>query len=147
MDISPEIRLEKPFLSEIFPSRDKAALEITKGVLCLLPWLAEWHWLALASFSFGLGEAIIGSSTSAVVADLSREKSLGSAMGVFGTIMDVGHASGPILTGFLIALWGYTGAFSAVAILLFGMTLVFVMTGGVKDNPIQPLPAEGNTSK
>jgi hypothetical protein len=35
-----------------------------------------------------------------------QEDHLGSAMGTFGTIFDVGHASGPLLKGLLIGLTG-----------------------------------------
>ena len=58
--------------------------------------------LLTACLAFGLGEALVTSSSAALVADVSRQRRLGSAMAVFGTIADVGHASGPILAGLLV---------------------------------------------
>ena len=42
-----------------------------------------------------------------MVADLCKARHFGTAMGVFGTIFDVGHASGPIVSGLLVANLGY----------------------------------------
>lgn len=39
-------------------------------------------------------------------------------MGVFGTIFDVGHASGPILGGLLVGALGYGWAFFILSLLL-----------------------------
>jgi predicted MFS family arabinose efflux permease len=36
-------------------------------------------------------------------------------MGMQGTIMDIGHASGPLLAGVLIANMSYGGAFTIIA--------------------------------
>ena len=93
-----------------------------------LPWTVGLVGLLVLSLIFGFGEAVIGSSTSALVADLCKEKSLGSAMGVLGTIMDIGHAGGPILTGFLIGLSGYAGAFGGIGVLLLAGTALFAVT-------------------
>ena len=105
---------------------------ICAGVMIALPWMTGFMALFILSMVFGLGEAIMGSSTSAMVADLCKERSLGSAMGVFGTIMDIGHAAGPILTGFLIGMTGTTGAFTAVGLLLLLMTGLFILRFGVE---------------
>jgi MFS family permease len=55
-------------------------------------------------------------------------------MGTFGTIFDVGHASGPLLAGLLIGLVGsgtdYRIPFAIVAMLLVIAAIVF--RGGVK---------------
>ena len=66
---------------------------------------------------FGFGEAVVSSSTSALVADLSELNTLGAGMGMQGTIMDVGHASGPLLAGLLIAHLSYQGAFAVIAMI------------------------------
>ena len=63
---------------------------------------------------FGLDEAIVTSSS--------------AAMGVFGTLYDVGHASGPILAGFLISLAGghdFPPAFAGIAAILICSALLF----------------------
>jgi DHA1 family multidrug resistance protein-like MFS transporter len=70
--------------------------------------------LSLAA-GFGFGEAVVSSSTSALIADVSEAKTLGAGMGMQGTIMDIGHASGPLLAGLLIAHLGYPAAFAVIA--------------------------------
>jgi MFS family permease len=69
----------------------------------------------MLSALFGFGEAIVNASAAALVADLSELKTLGSAMGMQGTIMDIGHASGPILAGLLIGAFGFQTAFPIIA--------------------------------
>jgi len=125
--------LAKPVMGRFSDRVGRRPLIITGQIICaavmiLLPWTDGFEGLLLLSAFFGFGEAVIGSSTSAMVADLCKEKSLGSAMGVFGTVMDIGHAGGPVLTGFLIGFFGYTGAFSGVGLLLFTVTALFAAT-------------------
>ena len=50
--------------------------------------------------------------------------------GTFGTIFDVGHATGPILAGFLIARYDYLIAFCAMALAIVFAIPLFIM--GVK---------------
>jgi hypothetical protein len=47
-------------------------------------------------------------------------------MGTFGTIFDVGHASGPIVAGLLIARWGYLTASSAMNHVLLLAIPIFI---------------------
>ena len=61
----------------------------------LIPWFQDFAVLLALAAVFGLGEAVVTSSAAALVADYCREDHLGSAMGTFGTIFDVGHAAGP----------------------------------------------------
>jgi len=69
----------------------------------------------MLSAGFGFGEAVVSSSSSAFVADSSEFKTLGAGMGMQGTIGDVGHASGPLLAGVLIANMSFAGAFTIIA--------------------------------
>lgn len=93
-----------------------------------IPWVTDYSLLLLLSMVFGLGEAIVTSSSAAMVADFCREDNIGSAMGVFGTLYDVGHASGPILAGFLISLSSghdFRPAFAGIAAILVCSALLF----------------------
>jgi predicted MFS family arabinose efflux permease len=62
-------------------------------------------------------------------------------MGIFGAIMDVGHASGPLFFGLLSAAWGYTWAFLIFSVILLLGVLIFTVTvrgdvvRGSFDNP------------
>jgi len=74
---------------------------------------------------FGLGLATVTASTSALVADFSRSQSRGSALGILSSIMDVGHSSGPMVTGVLISAYSYRMAFGIVGIALIVVSLIF----------------------
>jgi MFS family permease len=90
-------------------------LAICAGAFILIPQVSSLPILLALAAGFGFGEAVVSSSTSALVADLSELKTLGAGMGMQGTISDIGHASGPLLAGLLIAHLDYQGAFTVIA--------------------------------
>ncbi|MBU7018252.1 MAG: MFS transporter [Theionarchaea archaeon] len=92
--------------------------------LIVIPYVRSFFALAVAVAGFGLGMASVTASTSALVSDLCSG-SYGSALGVLSMIMDVGHASGPVVTGVLVAFLSYRTAFSALGVLLLGMGFLF----------------------
>lgn len=117
------IMAAKPLMGRISDRRGRRPLIVAGMALCALPLAAVPHlagfWSLLAAcLAFGLGEALVTSSSAALVADVSRQRHLGSAMGVFGTIADVGHASGPILAGLLVGALGYAAGFAILAAVL-----------------------------
>ena len=81
--------------------------------------------LLILAAGFGFGEAVVSSSTAALVADLSELKTLGAGIGMQGTVMDIGHASGPLLAGVLIAHLSYQGAFGVIASIQVVAVIVF----------------------
>jgi DHA1 family multidrug resistance protein-like MFS transporter len=74
---------------------------------------------------FGLGLATVTASTSAFVADLSPSGGRGGALGILSSIMDVGQAGGPIVTGILVSAYSYLVAFASVGVLLIVVSLTF----------------------
>jgi MFS family permease len=88
---------------------------ICAGTFVCIPYVTLFPVLLLLSAGFGFGEAVVSSSSSALVADSSEFKRLGAGMGMQGTIMDIGHASGPLLAGLLIANLSYAMAFAIIA--------------------------------
>jgi MFS family permease len=98
-----------------------AALPLVFRSEALGPLLA---WAAL----LGIGVALVTPATNALVADLVKAKRLGAAMGVFGTIWDVGEAAGPIAAGILIARLGYATTFDVLAAVTVVAALVFALT-------------------
>ena len=104
-----------------------AGLVFGAVVVALLPWAAGYWALLALTAGFGLGMAAVTGSTSALVSDLSRSSAYGSALGVLGSIKDVGHAAGPAVVGFLVLTWGYRPAFGLVAAVLAAAALLFVL--------------------
>jgi MFS family permease len=86
--------------------------------------------------------AIVTPSATALVADLCKAGNYGAALGVFGTIWDIGEAAGPILAGAIIFALGnlesaaaYRAAFSIIAGI---MVLAGVVFGLVVRAPASP---------
>jgi DHA1 family multidrug resistance protein-like MFS transporter len=103
-------------------------LLICAGTFVCIPQVAMFAVLLLLSAGFGFGEAVVSSSSSALVADSSEFKTLGAGMGMQGTIMDIGHASGPLLAGLLIANLSYPMAFAVIAGIQLVAAAVFWVT-------------------
>jgi DHA1 family multidrug resistance protein-like MFS transporter len=74
---------------------------------------------------FGLGLATVTASTSALVADLSRSQGRGGALGVLSSIMDIGHSSGTMVAGVLIAAHSYRMTFGIVGAGLVVISLIY----------------------
>jgi DHA1 family multidrug resistance protein-like MFS transporter len=90
-------------------------LIICAGTFVLIPQVAGLPLLLVLAAGFGFGEAVVSSSTTALVADLSEVKTMGAGIGMQGTINDIGHAAGPLLAGLLIAHLSYGSAFVIIA--------------------------------
>jgi len=103
-------------------------LLICAGTFVCIPHASMFAVLLLLSAGFGFGEAVVSSSSSALVADSSEFKTLGAGMGMQGTIMDIGHASGPLLAGILIANMSYAGAFAVIGGLQLAAAVMFLLT-------------------
>ncbi|BFU93160.1 MAG: MFS transporter [Nitrospira sp.] len=100
-------------------------LVICAGTFVCIPHVSMFPVLLLLSSGFGFGEAVVSTSSSALVADSSEFKTLGAGMGMQGTIMDIGHASGPLLAGLLIARMSYGGAFMVIAGIQLTAAVIF----------------------
>jgi MFS family permease len=103
-------------------------LLICAGTFVCIPHVSLFAVLLALSAGFGFGEAVVSSSSSALVADSSEFKTLGAGMGMQGTIMDIGHASGPLLAGVLIERMSYSSAFIIIAGVQLAAAVVFWMT-------------------
>ena len=71
----------------------------------------------------GIGVGAVTPVTNALIADLASASRMGAAMGVFGTIWDIGEAAGPMIAGVLIGGLGYAMTFDVLA----GMTGLFAL--------------------
>lgn len=109
-----------------------AGLLLCALMLPLVPITRIFGLLILESVLFGLGMAVVTPSTTALVTDLSKAGGYGAALGVFGTIWDVGEALGPILAGALIAAFSganaYLPSFLVIAALMAASALAFART-------------------
>jgi MFS family permease len=123
--------VSKPLMGRISDRFGRKPIIVAGLILCAIsffciPLLKSFFTLSAAALLFGLGEAFVTSSSAAMVADMCKARHFGTAMGVFGTIFDIGHASGPILSGILIGVWGYFPAFAVMASILILAIPAFV---------------------
>lgn len=123
------LALTKPIMG-IFSDRHGRRPQIfagaITGAICIgsFPLFKSFIPLLALSILFGLSLSIVTSATAVFIADLSRKETHGSAMGVLGSIMDMGHTTGPLVSGFVAADFGFGWSF-------LGASLVLVVIAGL----------------
>lgn len=110
----------------------RTPLIITGVMLCILilitiPYAGNFITLFGLSIIFGLGTGIVTPSTTALIGDLVKKGNYGSAMGVFGSLWDIGHASGPIIFGFLLVTLGYRTSWLVMALIMAASLVIFLI--------------------
>lgn len=96
------------------------------ATLILIPYTASFLVLLGLSVVFGLGTGMVTPSTTAMIGDLVTKGNYGSAMGVFGSLWDTGHAAGPVIFGFLLVALGYRTSWLIMALVMAAALLVFL---------------------
>jgi DHA1 family multidrug resistance protein-like MFS transporter len=124
------LALTKPIMGR-FSDRHGRKSQIIAGALmgafCIgsLAIFKSFFPLLLVSILFGLSLSVVTSATSALVADFSKKETYGSAMGILGSIMDIGHTTGPLVSGIIATYFSLTLSFVGAALILMGMAVVF----------------------
>lgn len=124
--------LAKPYMGRISDKIGRlipiVAGSVVSGLpLLAIPFVTQFPVLLFLSIMYGLGFAMVTSSTPALVSELVPASLVGTAMGFLGTIMDVGQTLGPTITGMLLATnMAYTGAFSTLTAVLLFSCLIFI---------------------
>ena len=114
-----------------------AGVLVAAVVLAVIPYQGTFVHLLILAGIFGLGTGTVTPSTTAAIGDLVKQGEFGAAMGVFGSLWDIGHAAGPLIAGLLIAGLGYRPAFLIMALLI--LTALAVFFAGAKPlNGTQP---------
>ena len=126
------IILAKPYMGRVSDKIGRripiVAGSIVSGLpLLVIPFVTQFPVLFFLSVMYGLGFAMVTSSTPALVSELVPASFVGTAMGFLGTIMDVGQTLGPIVTGMLLATnMAYRGSFYALTAVLLFSCLIFI---------------------
>ena len=112
--------LAKPVTGRLSDRAGRKRVIVVGLLVCALALPLIFRSTSLAMFLLtapllGLGVGAVTPVTNALIADLASARRLGAAMGVFGTIWDIGEAAGPIIAGFLIGGMGYASTFDVLA--------------------------------
>jgi DHA1 family multidrug resistance protein-like MFS transporter len=122
--------LAKPWIGRL-SDRYGRVPTITIGLLlgavsiAMITWSNNYMVIAVLIGLFGLGLATVTASSAALVADLARESSYGGALGILSSVMDIGHSTGPMAGGLLIAAYNYKTTFGIIGGILAFTSLVF----------------------
>ena len=116
--------------SDRLPTR--TPLIVAGSLLCIatliaIPHTGSFALLFILSIIFGLGTGIVTPSTMAMIGDLVQKGNYGSAMGVFGSLWDTGHATGPVIFGFLLASLGYQTSWLFMALIMAAALGIFLL--------------------
>ncbi len=108
-------------------------------VLAIIPYQTTFFHLLVLTCIFGLGTGTVTPSTTAAIGDLVKQGEYGAAMGVFGSLWDIGHASGPLIAGILIASLGYRIAFLIIALIILTSLAIYLLgTRSTHTPQVQP---------
>ncbi len=104
-------------------------------LVAAIPLLSSFEVLLAFACLWGLGLSVISSAGSALITDLAHRSHYGAAHGIFGTIYDIGEASGPIVAGLLVSALGYGGMFHCMGglLLVAGLGVGFTGLGERRD--------------
>jgi MFS family permease len=124
------LAITKPLMGR-FSDKHGRRLQIIAGALlgalsiAAFSLFSSFVLLLAVSILFGLSLSIVTSATSAYIADLSRKETHGSAMGLLGSVMDIGHTIGPLAAGIVASHFGFRISFVSAALVLICITLLF----------------------
>jgi MFS family permease len=108
---------------------------ISAALLFIVPFTTQFALLLAISIGYGIGFAMVVSSTSPLMCELTPSNLVGTSMGFLSTVMDIGQALGPIISGIILATaFAYTGLFSSLTLLLVASAAVFLFSGIDKEN-------------
>jgi MFS family permease len=131
------IAVTKPFFGKLADRIDKR-FQIAIGLMVLgssmlfLTFFTDQVFVIAISLLFGLGMSFSTVATSAYTGDIADKTRLGASMGALSSVMDVGHSSGPLVTGFVITWFSIRAGFITSFVLCTVVAFVFVMYTAVK---------------
>jgi MFS family permease len=107
---------------------------ISGALLFVIPFTTQFGLLIAISIGYGLGFAMVISSTTPLMCELTPSNLVGTSMGFLSTMMDIGQTVGPIISGVILAsVLQYNGLFISLTALLLGSAVVFFFSGIAKN--------------
>jgi len=98
--------------------------------LLAIPFVVDFWILLLLVMVYGFGFASVTASAPALISELVSKDTVGTSMGFFDAIMDVGQTMGPMISGLILATsLQYTGLFFSLTFISVLSCSVFLMFG------------------
>ena len=110
--------LSKPLFGKLSDNIDRR-MQVLIGIIALgaafalIPLAGGIVAATLIGIVFGLGLSFSTVATNTYVSDVADEERLGASMGALSSIMDIGHSTGPLVIGLIIASYGMPIGFLA----------------------------------
>jgi MFS family permease len=102
---------------------------ISGFLLFIIPFTMQFALLLVISIGYGISFAMVISSTSPLMCEITSPRLVGTSMGFLSTIMDIGQTLGPIISGIILATaLAYAGLFTSLTILLMASAIVFAIS-------------------
>jgi DHA1 family multidrug resistance protein-like MFS transporter len=96
--------------------------------LMFIPLVSDFWVLLSLAMVYGFGFATVTASAPALISEIVPKDIVGTSMGFFDTVMDVGQTIGPIICGLILATsLQYTGLFFSLTFILLLSCLVFIL--------------------
>ena len=142
------IIVSRPILGRLSDSKGRqvpiiAGSLIGSLLLFAVPFTTQLPLLLLIAIGYGLGFAMVISSTSPLMCELAPSGLVGSSMGFLATTMDIGQTLGPIISGFILAsTLQYTGLFASLSLLLLTSSIIFALSKTSRSKPLKRASSE-----
>ncbi len=141
--------IARPILGRLSDRRGRRMPIITGAIISALallaiPFTVQFPILLLCSVGFGIGFAVVISSTSPLMSELAPIGLVGASMGFLCTMMDVGQTLGPFVSGVVLASFsqGYTALFASLSFLMLVSTLIFGLSKAAQKKSSAQIQAE-----
>ena len=123
------IALSKPLFGKLSDNIDRR-IQILGGIIILgisiaiIPIIPGIIPVILIGVLFGFALSLSTVATSTYVADISKKENLGGSLGALSSIMDIGHSTGPLITGMIIAAYSIKAGF-LVSLFVCGLSAIY----------------------
>jgi MFS family permease len=136
----------RPYLGRISDKTGRkipivVGLVISGLPLLVIPFASDfWILLALAII-YGVGFASVTAAAPALITELVPKDTVGTSMGFFDTVMDVGQTIGPIISGLVFAVsLQYSALFISLVFVLLLSCIIFVLVHARKQTATSNSP-------
>ena len=128
----------RPYLGRI-SDRTGRKIPIVVGLvisglpLLIIPFTSDFWGLLVLAVIYGVGFAAVTAAAPALITELVPKDTVGTSMGFFDTVMDVGQTIGPIISGLIFAATlQYSALFFSLTFVLLLSCIIFALLNARK---------------